>query len=120
MGLRKYQEKGADAYPNIGKLVRKAMLEKGISKAELARRMGINPTSINGYLDHSSLQLGIIWNLGIALQHDFLLEIANHYPSGFALNQNSNIIKELNEKNQKITDLEKEIEIYKNALGIKN
>jgi len=119
MGRRKYQEKGADTYPNVGKLVRKAMLEKGMSKAELARRMGISPTSINGYLDHPSLQLGIIWNLGIALQHDFLLEIANSYPAGFALNQNSNIIKELTEKTQKIIDLEKEIEIYKNALGIR-
>lgn len=95
------------------------MIEKRISQAELARRMGLKATSIANYFKQSSLQFGILWDLGIVLQHDFLLEITNYYPSGFSLNTNSAVIKELNEKSFRITNLEKEIEIYKNALGIR-
>lgn len=119
MSLRKYQEKKEHPHPHIGALVKKVMIAKSVSQAELARRMELKPTSIAIYLKRSSLQFGILWDLGIALKHDFLLEIANSYPSGFALNEKSTVLQELNEKTLKIIDLEKEIEIYKSALGIR-
>lgn len=119
MGLKTYQLKKSNPHPHIGSMVEKVMKTKGISKAELARQMGLSGVSIGFYLKHHSLQFGILWDLGIALKHDFLLEITNSYPEGFPLNENANIIKKLNENKAKIADLEKEIEIYKNALGIK-
>jgi len=119
MSTRKYQEKKEHPHPHIGALVRKVMVAKNITPAELSRRLGISATGVGVYLNRSSLQFGILWDLGIALKHDFLLEIANHYPEGFPLNENAKIIKELEEKKAKIADLEKEIEIYKNALGIR-
>lgn len=119
MTIRKYQENKVHPHPHIGALVRKTMAAKGISAAELSRRMGINSTGVSVYLRRSSLQFGILWDLGIELQHDFLLEIANHYPAGMELNQNADIVKELKEKTQQIADLRKEIDIYKNALGIR-
>lgn len=120
MSLRKYQEKKEHPHPHIGALVRKAMLEKNVSQADLARRIGLKSTAIAVYLKRTSLQFGILWDLGIALKHDFLLEIANSYPPGFPLNDRSAVLQDLNEKTLKITDLEKEIAIYKNALGIKS
>lgn len=120
MSIRKYQEKKEYPHPHIGALVRKVMAAKNISKVELSRRLGLSPTGVGIYLNRASLQFGILWDIGIVLKHDFLLEIANHYPAGVPMNENSNIIKELNEKKAKIADLEKEIEIYKNALGIRS
>lgn len=118
MSIRKYQEKKEHPHPHIGALVRKAMVKKSVSQAELARRMGLKSTAIAIYLKRSSLQFGILWDLGIALKHDFLLEIANSYPAGFPLNERSTLLQELNEKTLKIIDLEKEVVIYKNALSI--
>jgi len=119
MSIRKYQEKKEHPHPHIGNLVRKVMVAKNINSAELSRRLGLSKTGVGMYLNRSSLQFGILWDLGIELKHDFLSEIANHYPSDIPLNENANIIKESEEKKAKIVDLEKEIEIYKNALGIR-
>lgn len=120
MSLRKYQEKSATPHPHIGALVRKAMVNKGVSQAELAKRMQVTSSSMAQYLRNSSLQFGILWNLGIALEHDFLSELVNYYPSTISLNEKSKLVAELKEKTEKITDLEKEIKIYKSALGIKD
>ncbi len=119
MSIRKYQENKEYPHPHIGELVRKVMVAKNISSVELSRRLGISPTGVGVYLNRHSLQFGILWDIGIELKHDFLMEIANNYPEGFPMNANAKIIKELEEKKAKIADLEKEIEIYKNALGIR-
>ena len=119
MSIKKYQEKKEHPHPHIGALVKKTMIAKGISQAELSRRMGLSSADVANYFKRTSLQFGILWDLGIVLKHDFLLEIANSYPPGFQLNEKSDLVKELNEKTLKIIDLEKEIEIYKNALGIR-
>jgi len=119
MKARKYQEKVKNPHPHIGMLVKRIMEEKKISQAELARRMQLTPTSIVNYFKQSSLQFGILWNIGIALEHDFLTELTNYYPADITFNSNSKLVEELNNKTNQIKDLEKEIEIYKKALGIK-
>jgi len=119
MSERKYLEKSVNPHPHIGNMVRKAMFNKGVSQAELARRLGLTSSSVAQYFRQSSLQFGILWNIGIALNYDFLNELTNYYPSTIAFNEKSTLILDLNEKSVKITDLEKEIQIYKAALGIK-
>ena len=120
MSLRKYQEKTASPHPHIGAMVRKVMINKAVSQAELARRLQISSSSMAQYFRNSSLQFGILWNLGIALEHDFLTELSNHYPVNISFNEKSKLVSGLKEKTEKINDLEKEIKIYKVALGIKD
>jgi len=96
------------------------MFNKGVSQAELARRMQVTSSSLAQYFQNSSLQFGILWNLGIALEHDFLTELINYYPVNISFNEKSKLVSELKEKTEKITDLEKEIKIYKSALGIRD
>jgi len=120
MSLRKYQEKSSAPHPHLGALVRKVMYSKAISQAELARRMQVRPSSLAKYFQNASLQFGILWNLGIALEHDFLTELSNYYPVNISFNEKSKLVTELKEKTEKISDLEKEIKIYKAALGIRD
>ncbi|PVV61901.1 helix-turn-helix domain-containing protein [Chryseobacterium sp. HMWF035] len=119
MSSRKYQKKGDFPHPHLGELVRKIIDDKKLTQAEVARRMQISPTSLANYFNQSSLQFGIVWNIGLAIGYDFLTELTNYYPSTLALNEDAKIVKELTEKTQRIADMEKEIEIYKAALGIK-
>lgn len=103
----------------MGSWVKKVMQSQKISQAELARRLRVSPNTLINYFKQPSLQFGILWNIGIALHYDFFTELANHYPSTIPLNENSKIVAELKEKTALISDLQKEIEIYKSALGIK-
>ncbi|MCY0976426.1 helix-turn-helix transcriptional regulator [Chryseobacterium wangxinyae] len=120
MSLRKYQEKSNSPHPHIGEMVRKVMVKRGVSQAELARKMNVTSSSMAQYLQNSSLQFGILWNLGIALEHDFLTELLNYYPATISLNEKSKLVSELRDKTMTITDLEKKIKIYKSALGIRD
>lgn len=110
---RSYTEnKNHPFYPSIGKLLSEILVKKRISKLELAQRMGISHNSVANYLKQPSLQLGIIWNISFALKYDILSEIIDSYPRDFPLNKNTKLMKELQEKDNKIKELEKEIEIY--------
>lgn len=95
------------------------MLSKRISQAELARRMQVTSSSMAQYFQQSSLQFGILWNLGIALEYDFFTELSNHYPANIPFNEKSKLVVELKQKTERIIDLEKEINIYKSALRIR-
>ena len=95
------------------------MNSKRISQAELARKMQISSSSMSALFTRPSMQFGILWNIGIALEYDFLTEIANNYPATIPRNEKSKIVSALNAKEKEVEDLEKEIRIYKSALGIR-
>ncbi|SEM58342.1 hypothetical protein SAMN05421856_104313 [Chryseobacterium taichungense] len=116
---RTYLRKSNHPHTHIGQLVKKVMRDKKLSQAEVARRMTISPSSLANYFKQPSLQFGILWNLGIAMEYDFLTELTNYYPPELILNPDSKVIAELDEKTKLIADLQKEINIYKSALGIK-
>lgn len=117
--MRRYQRESESPYPHIGDMVWNVLYEQKITQAELARRLQVTPSSVADYLKQSSLQFGILWNISIALKYDFLGKIMNNYPESFPLNPISKLVIELTAQKQTIADLEKEISIYKTALGIK-
>lgn len=117
---RRYLEKSKNPHPHIGQMVLKVMRDKKISQAALARRLNVSPSTLSSYFKQSSIQFGVLWNLGVALDHDFLTELTNYYPSDIVFNHQSKLIEELTHKTNQIADLEKEIGIYKKALGIKD
>ncbi len=119
MSIKKNQKKNTPSFPHIGEWVKKVIADKKMTQADVARKMQITPTSLANYFKQPSLQFRILWDLGLALEYDFLTELTNYYPSTFTFNNKSKIITELSEKTQLISDLQKEIEIYKSALGIK-
>jgi len=119
MELRKHLQPSANPHPHIGNLVWKVMNSKRISQAELARKMQISSSSMSALFTRPSMQFGILWNIGIALEYDFLTEIANNYPATIPRNEKSKIVSALIAKEKEVEDLEKEIRIYKSALGIR-
>jgi transcriptional regulator with XRE-family HTH domain len=116
---RQYLQKTEHPHPHIGAWVKRVLENQKMSQAELARRIQVSPNTLINYFKQPSIQFGILWNIGVALNYDFFTELVNFYPSKIQLNGNSRLVAELDEKTTLITDLQKEIEIYKSALGIK-
>jgi hypothetical protein len=61
---------------DAGKLVRRVMFEKGMNKARLARKLGRSGTSIKGTIYNSSMQCYLLWELSVALNHNFFSDLA--------------------------------------------
>ena len=111
---KKYLIQGASPYPHIGRLIEKKMNEKKINNTQMAKRMGVNSTTIAGYFEQPSVQMGILWKIGIALDHNFFGDLVSHFP--VKMNDDVALQQALKEKDDEILDLKKEIAIYKGIL----
>lgn len=79
------------------------------TKAELARRIGVGQSTVNSYTKLQSVQFGVLWKIGIAINHNFFTDLTPFLPPympGSTMNSSS----------QEVIDLQKELEIYKKLL----
>jgi len=118
---RKYiiQEE-AHPYPHMGAMMRKRIQEKGIIHAVIARKLGIAQTGMSRYFQQPSLQAGILWKTGLVIGHNFFTELGRAFPITLpdakqeAADQS--MAAQLAAKDQRITELEKELAIYKSIV----
>ena len=57
----------------IGEIVKNIMIEKQVTKAELARRLNVKPQSVDYLLTRKSIDTDTLYNLSIALDYDFAM-----------------------------------------------
>jgi transcriptional regulator with XRE-family HTH domain len=77
---KKYTIQDENPYPHMGEMLQYYLQEHGIRKATLARKINIAPNGILGYFKQESLQVGTLWKISAALNHNFLAEIAAQHP----------------------------------------
>ncbi len=100
-----YLKSGAHPYPHVGKFIRRKLMELHVSPPEAARRIGVNTSTVHAYFRQPSLQFGIIWKLSMALNYDLLSDLISSYPPNFPV-----------KPNEKLLELEKEVEILRGLL----
>lgn len=104
------------SHPHLGNSILKVMNEKKITKMALSKRLGVSYSTVSNYFKQASLQFGIVWNVGIALEYDFLGEFINYYPPQLMLNEKSKLVIENNALKEKLAEAEKTILLYKELL----
>ncbi len=62
---------------DAGRIVRRVMFEQGINKARLGRMLERNGSTVKGIIYRSSMQAYILWELSIALRHNFFADLAH-------------------------------------------
>lgn len=118
MNKRKYLQKSATPHPHVGAMVLRVIREKKLSKAAVARMLNVTPSTLANYFEQSSIQFGILWNLSVALEYDFLGELANYYPPTVQPNAKNKTLALLTAAEEKIQLMETQISIYERALKI--
>lgn len=113
---KKYKKQGASPYPHIGNLIRKKIKEKHLTYAEVSRRIGVNASVLQVYFKQESVQLGVLWNIGVAIEYNFFADLMEYLPQKALENNLSRFQISLKERENEIVDLKKEIEIYKSIL----
>ena len=61
---------------NVVSIVRAKMFERGINKARLARKLNRDSTGIKRSIYRSSMQCYLLWELSVALDHNFFSDLA--------------------------------------------
>ena len=62
----------------IGEIIKNAMLEQQVTKAELARRLKVKPQSVDYMLTRKSVDTDTLYNVSRALNYDFALLYSIH------------------------------------------
>ena len=110
---KKYKDTTTNPYPSIGQILGDFAQQNHINKAGLGRKIGVSSSVILGYFKKKSLQMGIIWNLSIALNHNFLAQIAEQMPIDFETKNEVVLKEEVANLKEQIEKLEIEMEVYK-------
>jgi len=61
---------------HVGLMVRKRMFAAGINKARLARKLNRGGATLKRSLMASTMQAYLIWELSVALKHNFFADLA--------------------------------------------
>ena len=105
--------------PHIGEIIRKYAKQKRIYQAAWARHQGIKPKTIIRYYKRPTMQLSTLFTICQVLKYNFLREIADQLPAEFPphtpnpLQTENDAIKKENER------LKMQIEIWKEAAGVR-
>ena len=103
----KINEKAKDLH--TGELITTFFKEKRVRISPLARIMNRKFDAIKQYQKNASIQSAILWEISVALKHNFFQDIANMLPPEFGTNEPKNET-ELN----RIADLERQIFLLEN------
>lgn len=117
--------------PHNGRLLQDYFLKNEINLSKLARKIGRTAPSVYHYVDSPSLQMSILWNISLALKHNFILEIGSSLPIDFPTPGVINLQAQLDEKQKQIEtlkvekasverqveDLNIELAVYKSIVG---
>lgn len=114
--MEKEKSKSGNQLPHIGNLVAEIMKQKKMTVAEVARKLGVTSSSVANYLRNDSLQIRILWQLGVALEYNFLADVMDFLPENVLNSAKSSFQKSISAQASEIVDLKKEIEIYKGIL----
>lgn len=108
--------------PHIGKLLKTFFRARRTRKSVLARLMHCNPSLISKIQKKESVQIAILWNLCIHLQHNFFADLASQLPKSFSSDSPIDISKDelINSLQEENKLLEANLKVLEKVLGKNN
>lgn len=105
--------------PHLGNLLKTYYKANRVNKAGLARAMNRSRATVQDYEERKSLQCNVLWDVCIAMEHNFFADIAAQLPQTYTTH-----IPEDTAQAQRIAQLEEEnkilvgqLELLKGVMG---
>jgi transcriptional regulator with XRE-family HTH domain len=105
--------------PHMGTFIKTKIKEQNMTYAEVSRRMNISQPTINGYFAQETLQTKTLWKLSQALNYNLFTDLIQLLPEEIQNTNKTGFQQTIQTQQQEITDLKKEIAIYKEILSLK-
>src|SRR5690606_31105906 len=74
------------ACPDIGQMLNNRIKKRRISKAALSRNANRKPQTLQKILSKPSIQIRILWELCVAMRHNFFADLAAQLPQDVTTN----------------------------------
>lgn len=103
----------------MGTFIKNKIDDKNISYAEVARRLNVTQPTINGYFYQNTLQTKTIWKLSHAINNNLFTDLTKLLPTELQNTNKTAFHDMIDSQQQEISDLKKEIAIYKEILAKK-
>lgn len=113
---KKYQTQGSVSYPHIGRFLTQYFAKYGVTRAAVARELGVADTTTTRYMAQESLQFGILWKISLAINRNLLADLASRLPIAFATPREIALETELKAVQEELNALKLENKIYKDLL----
>ncbi len=107
----------ADVYPNIGKVLADYLKKQSINRSKLAKQLSVPGPSIVRYIEKETLQFKTIWNISVALNHNFIAEMGEKLPVDYVTAREAALQSQVETLETEIEKLKFELSIYKNIVG---
>jgi hypothetical protein len=102
----KYNKIADKKYEPVGNFINYYIHNNKVNKAQLARDLGILPTTLNQYFKQNSIQFGILWKISKALNHNFIAQLAEYLHIPYETIKERELQAQLDEKEKRILQLE--------------
>ena len=112
----KTNTKTTNELPHMGTFIKNKIDSQNYSYAEIARKMNIHQSTINGYFIQQTLQTKTIWKLSHAIGYNLFTDLIRLLPQELQSSNKTSFQDTILTQQQEIADLKKEIAIYKEIL----
>lgn len=99
--------------PHIGNMLKQFYAERKVNKAGLARAIVKSKATVQTYGTRDSLPCRVLWDISVAVQHNFFADIAAQLPQTYTTN-----LPEDTTQTQRIAQLEEENKILSGQLEL--
>lgn len=91
---------------NVGRLVTTEQKRQRLTHAILARRMSRDQSSVKSMLSHTSIQTYLVWELSVALNHNFFADLAQQLNAATEgkLEQQTTELQQLKQEHEKLKE----------------
>jgi len=107
----------ADVYPNIGRVLADYFKKQSINRAKLSRQLSVPSPSIVRYMEKETLQFKTIWNISVALNHNFIAEMGEKLPINHITVREAALQNQVETLQKELEKLNIELSVYKNIMG---
>jgi hypothetical protein len=104
--------------PHIGQILRGYVKKKRISQSGWARKQGVSPKTVAGYLKHPGMRVDTLFKISQMLNYNFLQDIAAELPADMPPGRTADQSATVAALEQQVKDLQLQVATLEKALGL--
>ena len=110
---KKYLQGRDDDHPSFGNFAHWFIKQQNVLKKDVAKDLGIIPTTVNQYFKQHSFQFGILWRISRAINYNMVMDLGERLDIDYETKKERELKAQLLEKEKQIEVLNMQLDLFK-------